>query len=79
VAATLHVSLAEIPHVDVHRSTLARAPASPKVRQLGEVVDPAEAGSVGGDVRGPWFCHQPLAGFDGRTAEVGRRWPRRQS
>ena len=75
VAATLHVSLAEVARIaDVHRNTLARAPASPKVQaRLGEVMRIlAEAADLlGGDVgkAGLWFCHQPLAGFDGRTAE----------
>jgi uncharacterized protein (DUF2384 family) len=73
--ATLHVSLAEIARiVDVHRNTLARAPASPKVQaRLGEVMRilAAAADLLGGDVgkAALWFCHQPLAGFDGRTAE----------
>ena len=75
VAATLHVSLAEVARiVDVHRNTLACAPASPKVQaRLGEVMRIlAEAADLlGGDVgkAALWFCHQPLAGFDGRTAE----------
>ena len=40
VAATLHVSLAEVARIaDVHRNTLARAPASAKVQaRLGEVM-----------------------------------------
>jgi uncharacterized protein (DUF2384 family) len=75
VAATLHVSLAEVARLaDVHRNTLARAPTSPKVQErLGEVVRIlAEAADLlGGDIgkAALWFCHQPLAGFDGRTAE----------
>lgn len=75
LAATLHVSLAEIARIaDVHRNTLARAPGSPKVQErLGAVMRIlAEAADLlGGDVSRAalWFCHQPLAGFDSRTAE----------
>jgi uncharacterized protein (DUF2384 family) len=75
VAATLHVSLAEVARIaDVHRNTLARAPASPKVQErLGEVMRILTEASdlLGGDVgkAALWFCHQPLAGFDGQTAE----------
>lgn len=75
VAATLHVSLAEVARIaDVHRNTLARAPTSPKVQErLGEVMRilTEAANLLGGDVgkAALWFCHQPLAGFDGRTAE----------
>jgi hypothetical protein len=52
VAATLHVSLAELARIaDVHRNTLARAPASPKVQaRLGEVMRIlAEAAELLGD------------------------------
>ncbi|MBV9249807.1 MAG: DUF2384 domain-containing protein [Acetobacteraceae bacterium] len=59
---------------DVHRNTLARAPASPKVQaRLGDVMrvltDAAEL--LGNDLGKAvvWFLHQPLAGFDGQTAQ----------
>jgi hypothetical protein len=75
VAATLHVSLTDIARIaDVHRNTLTRAPASPKVQsRLGEVMriltDAADllSGDLGRAV--VWFRYQPLAGFDGQTAE----------
>jgi uncharacterized protein (DUF2384 family) len=75
VAATLHVSLAEVARIaDVHRNTLARAPASAKVQsRLGDVMRIlTDAADMLGDDVGKaalWFCHQPLAGFDGQTAE----------
>ena len=75
VAATLHVSLAEIARIaDVHRNTLTRAPGSAKVQgRLGEVMRIlTDAADLLGDDLGKaalWFCHQPLAGFDGQTAE----------
>ena len=75
VAATLHVSLAEVARIaDVHRNTLTRAPASAKVQaRLGDVMRIlADAADLLGDDVGKaalWFCHQPLAGFDGQTAE----------
>ncbi len=75
VAATLHIPLSEVARIaDVHRNTLARAPGSAKVQaRLGEVMriltDAADL--LGADVgkAALWFCHQPLAGFDGKTAE----------
>lgn len=74
MAARLRVSLAEIARIaDVHRNTLARAPASPKVQaRLGEVAriltEAADLleGDLGRAVA--WFRHQPLAGFAGETA-----------
>ncbi len=75
VAATLRVSLADIARIaDVHRNTLARAPTSPKVQaRLGEVMRilTEAADLLDGDMGKAvlWFSHQPLAGFDGRTAE----------
>ena len=75
VAATLHAPLADIARlVDVHRNTLTRAPASPKVQtRLGEVMRILSIATdlLGGDLDKAvvWFRHQPLAGFDGRTAE----------
>jgi uncharacterized protein (DUF2384 family) len=75
VAATLHAPLADIARlVDVHRNTLTRAPASPKVQtRLGEVMRILSVATdlLGGDINKAvvWFRHQPLAGFDGQTAE----------
>src|SRR4051794_20602767 len=75
VAATLHVSLSEIARIaDVHRNTLTRAPTSPKVQErLGEVMRILTEATdlLGGDLgkAALWFCRQPLAGFDGQTAE----------
>jgi uncharacterized protein (DUF2384 family) len=75
LAAILHVPLAEVARIaDVHRNTLARAPGSPKVQaRLGEVarILADSTDLLGGDVgkAALWFCHQPLAGFDGQTAE----------
>jgi uncharacterized protein (DUF2384 family) len=75
VAATLHAPLADIARLaDVHRNTLTRAPASPKVQtRLGEVMRILSVATdlLGGDLNKAvvWFRHQPLAGFDGQTAE----------
>lgn len=63
--------VAEFAHL--HRNTLKRNPESPLVQErLGEITrilaDAAElmGGSPGKAVL--WFKHQPLAGFDGKTA-----------
>jgi uncharacterized protein (DUF2384 family) len=75
VAAMLRVPLAEIARVaDVHRNTLARAPASPKVQnRLGEMMRilTEASGMMGDDLAKAaiWFRHQPLSGFEGQTAE----------
>jgi uncharacterized protein (DUF2384 family) len=75
VAAMLHISLTEVARLaDVHRNTLARAPTSPKVQErLGDVMRilTEAADLLGGDLgkAALWFCYQPLAGFDGRTAD----------
>lgn len=58
----------------VHRNTLARMPNSPVVQaRLGEVarIIAAAPDLLEGDTGRAivWFRHQPLAGFDGRTAE----------
>lgn len=75
VAATLKVPMADIARLAaVHRSTLARAPGSPKVqgrlgdvmRILTEAVDLLD-GDLGKAI--VWFRHQPLSGFEGQTAE----------
>ena len=68
------MSLREVAQLaKVHRNTIARSPDSPAVqRRLGEVarVVGAAAELMNGDVGQAvlWFRHQPLAGFDGRTA-----------
>jgi uncharacterized protein (DUF2384 family) len=75
VATMLHTTLAEIARVtDVHRNTLTRTPNSPKVQtRLGEVMRILTEASdmMGGDLAKAaiWFRHQPLSGFDGKTAE----------
>lgn len=57
----------------LHRNTLQRHPEAPAVQaRLGEVarIVAAAADLVGDTGRAVvWFRHQPLAGFDGRTAE----------
>jgi uncharacterized protein (DUF2384 family) len=57
----------------LHRNTLTRHPQSPMVQaRVGEVARIMVAASdLAGDDRKAaiWFRHQPLAGFDGRTAE----------
>ena len=73
-AETLHVSVARISEfTHLHRNTLQRNPGSPLVQErLGEILrmiaDAAElmGGNTGKAVL--WFLHQPLAGFDGKTA-----------
>ena len=75
MAAALNVPLADIARIaHVHRNTLTKNPASAKVQnRLGEVVRIlAEAADLlDGDLGKAilWFLHQPLAGFDGETAE----------
>lgn len=70
----LHISLSHLSKLtQVHRNTLTRNPASPDVQQrLGEV---ARIISLAADLIGDqqraiiWFRHQPLSGFDNKTAE----------
>jgi uncharacterized protein (DUF2384 family) len=75
VSATLRVTLAQLARLaQVHRNTLSRHPGSPTVQErLGEVarIVATAADLLEGDTRRAivWFRHQPLAGFDGRTAE----------
>jgi uncharacterized protein (DUF2384 family) len=64
--------LAQIAHV--HRNTLAQRPDSPAVQgRLGEVarIVATAVDLLGGDTGRAiiWFKHQPLAGFEGSTAE----------
>jgi len=75
VSEALHISLAEVARLaKVHRNTLTQRPSSPAVQQrLGEVVRIiATATELLDGEQGRaivWFKHQPLAGFDGQTAE----------
>ena len=75
VAATLRVQLGEIARIaDVHRNTLTRAPGSPKVQaRLGETMrilsDATDLLNADLAKAVVWFRHQPLAGFEGQTAE----------
>jgi len=70
----LHLPLSELARLaNVHRNTMAQSPASPIVQQrLGVVarIVTAAADMLGDDTPRAvvWFLHQPLAGFDGRTA-----------
>jgi uncharacterized protein (DUF2384 family) len=74
LAETLHVSVTRMGEfANLHRNTLQRNPGSPLVQErLGEIArilaDAAElmGGSTGKAVL--WFLHQPLSGFDGKTA-----------
>jgi uncharacterized protein (DUF2384 family) len=71
----LRVTLSDIVHIaGVLRKTVTRAPTCPKIQtRLSEVVRIlAEAADLLGGDRGKaalWFRWQPLAGFDGLTAE----------
>ena len=75
VAATLKVQMVDIARLAaVHRNTLARAPTSSKVQgRLGEVMRilTEAAALLDGNLDKAiiWFRHQPLAGFEGQTAE----------
>jgi uncharacterized protein (DUF2384 family) len=74
IGDALHMPLAEVARLaKVHRNTLAQKPESPVVQErLGEVarIIAAAADLIEGDTGRAvvWFRHQPLAGFDGRTA-----------
>lgn len=70
----LHISLAHLSKLtQLHRNTLTRHPESPEVQQrLGEVARIiAIATELVGDQQRAiiWFRHQPLSGFDNKTAE----------
>jgi uncharacterized protein (DUF2384 family) len=70
----LHLPLADLARLtQLHRNTLAQHPASPKVQErLGEIVRIlARATTLTGDPGRAivWFRHQPLSGFDHKTAE----------
>jgi uncharacterized protein (DUF2384 family) len=74
LSSTLHISLAQLSRLtQLHRNTLTRHPESPEVQQrLGEVARiVALAAELVGDRQRAivWFRHQPLSGFDNKTAE----------
>ncbi len=74
VGGALRMSVADMSKVTrLHRNTLTRAPGSPSVQErVGEVarIVSAAAELIGDDNKAAvWFRHQPLAGFEGRTAE----------
>lgn len=74
VSGALKMSVADLSRVTrLHRNTLTRTPGSPSVQaRVGEVARiVAQAAEILGDAdrAAVWFRHQPLAGFDGRTAE----------
>lgn len=71
---TLHMSISHLSKLtQLHRNTLTRNPESPEVQQkLGEVARiVAIATELVGDQQRAiiWFRHQPLSGFDNKTAE----------
>lgn len=70
----LHISLGRLSDLtQLHRNTLTRHPESPEVQQrLGEITRIiAVAAELVGDRQRAiiWFRHQPLSGFDHKTAE----------
>lgn len=74
VSGALKMSVADLSRVTrLHRNTLTRTPGSPSVQaRVGEIarIVAQAAEIIGDDGRAAvWFRHQPLAGFDGRTAE----------
>jgi uncharacterized protein (DUF2384 family) len=74
VGVALKMSVADLSRLTrLHRNTLTRTPGSPSVQsRVGEVarIVAAAAELLGDDGKAAvWFRHQPLAGFDGRTAE----------
>lgn len=74
VAGALKMSGSDLSRVTrLHRNTLTRTPGSPSVQaRVGEVARIVAAATeiLGDETRAAvWFRHQPLAGFDGRTAE----------
>ena len=73
LSEALHMPASQLAGLaQLHRNTLQRHPASPVVQtRLGEVarIVAAAADLLGDTGRAVvWFRHQPLAGFDGRTA-----------
>jgi uncharacterized protein (DUF2384 family) len=74
LSEALHIGLADLSRVaKLHRNTLANHPGSEKVQaRLGEIARIIAMASdlVGDEGRAVlWFRHQPLSGFDFKTAE----------
>jgi uncharacterized protein (DUF2384 family) len=74
LSRVLHISLLRLSQLtQLHRNTLTRHPESPEVQQrLGDVVRIiSQAAELVGDQQRAiiWFRHQPLSGFDHKTAE----------
>jgi len=75
MSEALRISLSHLARIaQVHRNSLSQHPDAPAVQAgLGEVarIVATAAELLGGDTAKAivWFRHQPLAGFDGRTAE----------
>lgn len=74
LSEALRIRVGELSRIThLHRNTLARSPGSPKVQdKLGEIAHiVALAAELTGDTARAvvWFRHQPLAGFDDKTAE----------
>lgn len=75
ISETLRVPMTRLAQIaKVHRNTLTQNPESPAVQErLGEVarIVATAADLLEGDSGRAvlWFRHQPLAGFDGQTAE----------
>lgn len=73
MSKALHMQLAELSDLArVHRNTLRQQPGSAKVQ--GRLGDIARIVALAAELTGDngravaWFRHQPLSGFDGRTA-----------
>jgi uncharacterized protein (DUF2384 family) len=74
MSRVLHISLNRLSQLTkLHRNTLTRNPGSPEVQQrLGDMARIiAQAAELIGDQQRAviWFRHQPLSGFDNKTAE----------
>ncbi len=75
MSEALRVPLSHLARIaKVHRNSLSQHPDAPAVQaRLGEVarIVASAADLLGGDTGKAivWFRHQPLAGFNGRTAE----------
>ena len=74
VSGELKMTVSELSRVlRLHRNSLTQKPESPAVQarvgQVARII--AQAAELTGDDRRAvvWFRHQPLAGFDGQTAE----------
>jgi putative toxin-antitoxin system antitoxin component (TIGR02293 family) len=74
LSEALKVSMSHLSEVTgLHRNTLTRNPQSPEVqKRLGDIarIITTAADMLGDDQRAiVWFRHQPLSGFDHKTAE----------